>query len=96
MITSCRLLTMSKEVKVEDAAAGTGPAKRNAYRGWYKSSPTPVATKQEPRFDGRYDALKGFTFDCTEGQQTDQYAVNMKEIYWEGNTRTEEIFVGPL
>jgi hypothetical protein len=71
---------MSKEVKVEDAAAGTGPARRNAYRGRYKSSPTPVATKQETRFDGRCDALKGFIFDCTDGQQPDQYAVNMKEI----------------
>jgi hypothetical protein len=37
---------MSKEVKVEDAATGTGPAKRNAYRGRYKSSPTPVAKKK--------------------------------------------------
>jgi hypothetical protein len=43
---------MSKEVKVEDAAAGMGPARRNTYRGRYKSSPTPVAAKQESRFDG--------------------------------------------
>jgi hypothetical protein len=71
---------MSKEVKVEDAAARTGPARRNAYRGRYKPSSTPAATKQETRFDGRCDALNGFTFDCTDGQQTDQYAVNMKEI----------------
>jgi hypothetical protein len=71
---------MSKEVKVEDAAAGTGPAKRNTYRGRYKSSPTPVAAKQESRFDGRCDSHKGLTFYCTDGQQTDQYAVNMKEI----------------
>jgi hypothetical protein len=71
---------MSKEVKVEDAAAGTCPTRRNAYRERYKSSPTPVVTKQERRFDGQCDALKGFTFDCTDGQQTDQYAVNMKEI----------------
>jgi hypothetical protein len=71
---------MSKEIKVEDAAAGTGPARRNAYRGRYKSSPTPVVAKQETRFDGRCDALKGITFDCTDGQQTDQYAVNIKEI----------------
>jgi hypothetical protein len=72
--------SIKKEVKVEDAAARTGPARRNTYRGRYKSSPTPVAAKQESRFDGRCDALKGFTFDCTDGQQTDQYAVNMKEI----------------
>jgi hypothetical protein len=71
---------MSKEVKVEDAAAGTGSAKRNTHRGRYKSSPTPVAAKQESRFDGRCDALKGFTLDCTDGQHNDQYAVNMKEI----------------
>jgi hypothetical protein len=71
---------MSKEVKMEDAATGTGPAKRNAYRGRCKPSSTPAAMKQETRFDGRCDVLKGFTFDCTDGQQTDQYAVNMKEI----------------
>jgi hypothetical protein len=71
---------MPKEVKVEDAAAGTGPVKRSGYRGRYKTPSTPVTTKQEPRFEGRCDALKGFTFDCTYGQQTDQYAVNMKEI----------------
>jgi hypothetical protein len=71
---------MSKEVKVEDAAAGSSPAKRNGYRGRYKTPPAPVTAKQEPRFEGRCDDPKGFTFDCTDGQQTDQYVVNMKEI----------------
>jgi hypothetical protein len=63
---------MSKEVKVEDAAAGTGPTKRNGYRGRYKTPPALVTAKQEPRFEGQCDALKGITFDCTDGQQTDQ------------------------
>jgi hypothetical protein len=71
---------MSKEVKVENVAAGTGPAKRNGHRGRYKTPSAPVTAKQEPRFKGRCDALKGFTFDCIDGQQTDQYVVNMKEI----------------
>jgi hypothetical protein len=71
---------MSKEVKVEDTAAGTSPAKQNGYRGRYKTPSAPVTAKQEPRIEGRCDALKGFTFDCTDGQQTDQCTVNMKEI----------------
>jgi hypothetical protein len=64
---------------VEDATTVTRPAKKKN-RGRCKTPSSHVTATQEPRFEGRCDALKGFTFDCTDGQQTDQYAVNMKEI----------------
>jgi hypothetical protein len=47
----------------------------------FKAKQRPAAVVQhQPKSEGRCDSLEGFTLDCADGRQSDQYNVNMKEI----------------
>jgi hypothetical protein len=68
------------EIKVEKACAGkAGGRGRKNGRGGYMHKDKP-ATPKEPEFEGRWDALKGSIFDCSDLKQTDLYNSTMKEI----------------
>jgi hypothetical protein len=64
------------EVKVEktDATDSTEPTKR------YNRFQRKRARTQEPKFNGRYEDIKGFVFDCANGKQADWYNVTVREI----------------
>jgi hypothetical protein len=68
---------MEKEVSVEKSfpAALVAP-NRYGYRGKYK--PIAAVATQPHKFEGKYDSLKGFIFDCIEGMQSDRYNVMIK------------------
>jgi hypothetical protein len=37
-------------------------------------------TRPQVKFEGRIDSLKGYTYDCTDSRQTDQYVRTTREI----------------
>ena len=36
--------------------------------------------RQQQKFEGRCDSLKGFTFDCSDGRQADKYVTTMRKV----------------
>jgi hypothetical protein len=68
-----------REVKVNGGADKGGDATPRTwgYRGNYK--PTMILIK-EPKFEGKCDSVKGFTYDFLDGKQSDRYNLVSKEI----------------
>jgi hypothetical protein len=62
------------EVKVEKPES-SGPPKRFNYSRFQTKK-----GDQETKFDGRYDDIKGFIFDCANGKQADRYTTTIQEI----------------
>jgi hypothetical protein len=69
---------MEKEVKVEKSAP-SAPNKLGGYKGKYKPASAASAV-EPPKFEGKCDSLKGYVFDCVDGQQSDRYNVTIKEV----------------
>jgi hypothetical protein len=70
--------SMAKEIKVKDAAAGVRPSNQG---GGFRSKKNPVAIAQpQSKLEGPCEGLKGFTFNCTGGRQSNQYNINIKYI----------------
>jgi hypothetical protein len=75
--------TAKKEVKLDGGAAKSNeaaPVKRGGYRGnRYKPSAATVVAR-EPKFEGKYDGISGFVYDCSDGKQSDRFNIVTKEI----------------
>jgi hypothetical protein len=78
--------TTKKENTVETSAGkdteAAAPVKRErlGYRGnWYRPA---VAREPNPeqKFQGKYDSLKGFVYDCSDGKQSDRFNIFTEEI----------------
>jgi hypothetical protein len=46
---------------------------------WFRGKFKPAAV-QEPTFEGNYDSIKGFMYDCSDGRQSERYNLVTKEI----------------
>jgi hypothetical protein len=67
---------MTEEVKVEkEISGGTAPTRFNRYQSRGASIGT-----VEFKFEGRCEYLKGFVFNCTDGNHADRLNLSMKEI----------------
>jgi hypothetical protein len=62
------------EVKVKKPES-SGPFKRYNYNRLQQKK-----GNQETKFDGRYDNIKGFVFNCADGKQADRYNTTIREI----------------
>jgi hypothetical protein len=54
--------------------------KRLGYRGNRYRPATVRETKPTQKFQGKYDHLKGFVYDCSDGKQSDRFNLFTKEI----------------
>jgi hypothetical protein len=66
------------EVEVEKST-GSPAGAAHPKRGGFKPKAR-TASVQQPKFEGRCDDLKGFTFDCTDSRQTAGYNTSIKEL----------------
>jgi hypothetical protein len=66
------------EVKVEKST-GSPAGAAHPKRGGFKPKARTAAV-QQPKFEGRCDDLKGFTFYCTDSRQTAGYNTSIKEL----------------
>ena len=55
-------------------------AERPQMAGKPERLPFNYKTRPQVKFNGRIDALKGYTYDCTDSRQTDQYVKTTREI----------------
>jgi hypothetical protein len=66
------------EVKMEKSSGSPAGAEHPKRVGFKPKARTAVV--QQPKFEGRCDGLKGFTFDCTDSRQTTGFSTSIKEL----------------
>jgi hypothetical protein len=64
------------DVKVEKSPGSMATAMKRTGRFHPRNN---ISTAQ-PKFEGRCDEIKGFTWDCADGRNTDRYNISTKEI----------------
>jgi hypothetical protein len=64
-----------KMEKITGSPAGAAHPKRGGFKPKART-----AAVQQPKFEGRCDGLKGFTFDCTDSLQTTGFNTSIKEL----------------
>jgi hypothetical protein len=73
-----KLCATTNEVKVEKST-GSPAGAAHPKRGGFKPKARTAAV-QQPKFEGRCDDLKGFTFDYTDSRQKAGYNTSIKEL----------------
>jgi hypothetical protein len=67
------------EVNIETPGAPKAPTK-SRYGGRGGFNRRKPANDKAPEFEGKYDSLKGFVFDFSDGKQSNAYNTTTKEI----------------
>jgi hypothetical protein len=73
-----KLFATMNEVKMEKSTGSPAEA-AHPKRGGFKPKAR-TAAFQQPKFEGRCDGLKGFTFDCNDSRQTTGLNTSIKEL----------------